>query len=76
MDFSEIYITGINASYEECIRRASKGERVAIMYSLEETESGTPTIELVNFSEQEANDFFTMIDNIIGGGAKFLTNYI
>ena len=71
-----VYIAGINCSYEDAIREASKGSKVVILYDLEETENKRPCIDLVNFSEYEANDFFTMIDNMVGGGADMIVNCV
>lgn len=69
-------IAGINASYEECIRQASKGKRVIILYEPEETYNGKPAIELVNFSQEDATEFYSMIDTMIGGGASLIKQYI
>ena len=69
-------IEGENCTYEEAIKQASKGEKVIILYDLEETENKRPCIDLVNFSEYEANDFFTMIDNMVGGGADMIVNCV
>lgn len=73
---NETFIAGVNCTYAEAIKLASKGAKVIILYDAEETENKRPCIDLVNFSEYEANDFFTMIDNMVGGGADMIVNCV
>ena len=76
MEEVQTLIAGVNCTYEEAIKQASKGEKVIILYYAEQTENKRPCIDLVNFSEYEANDFFTMIDNMVGGGADMIVNCV
>lgn len=69
-------IAGVNCTYEEAIKQAARGLKVIILYDAGETENKRPCIDLVNFSEYEANDFFTMIDNMVGGGADMIVNCV
>lgn len=71
-----VHIAGIDCTFEDAIKKASKGEKVIILYYAEQTENKRPCIDLVNFSEYEANDFFTMIDNMVGGGADMIVNCV
>lgn len=67
IDFSEIYVMGLNADYDECVEQATWGKKV-ILHGI--GENGKPFLDLVNFDENEANDFYKMINGTIGGGAR------
>ena len=71
-----VYIAGINCTFEDAVREASKGKRVIILYEPAETYNGKPAIELVNFSQEDATEFYSMIDTMIGGGASLIKQYI
>ena len=69
-------IAGVNCTYEEAIKKASKGEKVIILYSPEETADKRGSIELVNFNEDEANAFFAMVDDMVDGDCDMLINCV
>ena len=68
-----VYIAGINCSFEDAIREASKGSRIIILHDTEPTK---PAIELVNFSDDEAKEFYLWVDSISEGNVNFIANYI
>ena len=73
MEKVQTLIAGINCSYEDAIREASKGSKVIILHDTEPTK---PAIELVNFSDDEAKEFYLWVDSISEGNVNFIANYI
>lgn len=76
MEKIETLIAGVNCTYAEAIKLASKGAKVIILYSPEETADKRGSIELVNFNEDEANAFFAMVDDMTDGDCDMLINCV
>lgn len=51
------YIAGLDCSISQAIRQALKGDRIIVP----EEQNGKPGFELINFSEQEAVNFYNEI---------------
>lgn len=51
------YIAGLDCSISQAIRQALKGDRIIVP----EEQNGKPSFELINFSEQEAVNFYNEI---------------
>lgn len=62
------YIAGLDCTISEAIRQALKGDRIIVP----EEQNGKPGFELINFTEQEAKDFYTEISNGIGKRTKLV----
>lgn len=62
------YIAGLDCTISEAIRQALKGDRIIVP----EEQNGKPGFELINFSEQEAVNFYTEISNGIGKRTKLV----
>ncbi|RHU79029.1 hypothetical protein DXC26_17585 [Clostridiaceae bacterium OM08-6BH] len=59
----KIYFAQVDCSVSEAIKYALQGHCIVVP---EQDENGKPSLELINFSEQEAKDFNAEISEGIG----------
>lgn len=70
-----VYIAGINCTFEDAIREASKGSRVIILHDIEQP-TDKPSIELINFTQDEAMEFYECAESVAEGNVELKYNYI
>lgn len=66
-----VHIAGIDCTFEDAIRGASKGEKVIILHEI-----NTPTFELINFTQDEAQEFYAWAESVAEGNVELKYNYI
>lgn|GEM_PF-646868 len=66
-----VRIAGIDCTFEDAIRGASKGEKVIIL-----RETNTPTFELINFTRDEAQEFYAWAESVAEGNVELKYDYI
>lgn len=59
----KIYFVQVDCSVSEAIKYALQGHCIVVP---EQDENGKPSLELINFTEREAKDFYAEISNGIG----------
>ena len=62
------YIAGLDISISQAIRQALKGDRIIVP----EERNGKPGFELINFSEQEARDFYNELSEGVRAKTKLV----
>ena len=62
------YIAGLDCTISQAIRQALKGDRIIVP----EEQNGKPSLELINFTKQEAKDFYAEISNGIEKRTKLV----
>ena len=68
-------IAGINCSFEDAVREASKGSKVIILHDIEQP-TDKPSIELINFTQDEATEFYECAESVAEGNVELKYNYI
>ena len=71
----KILIAGLDCTYAEAIREASRGTRIIIPQDAKESEDNTPRLELVNFPREEAKAFYQWAERQSVGKVEMATNY-
>lgn len=66
-----VYIAGIDCTFEDAIRVASRGKKVIILH-----ETNAPTFELINFTQGEAQEFYAWVESVAEGNVELKYNYI
>lgn len=64
----KIYVAGIDCCVSQAIRYALKGYKILVP----ESKNGKPGIELINFTEREAREFFNEISSEADINAKLI----
>lgn len=62
------YIAGLDCTISQAIRQALKGDRVIVP----EEQNGKPGFELINFTEQEAVNFYNEISEGVKTGTRLI----
>ena len=66
----KIYIAGVDCSISEAIKFALAGNKIIVP----EEKGGKPSLELINFTEREAREFFNEISSGAGVKAELVSN--
>ena len=64
----KIYIAGVDCSISEAIKFALAGTKIIVP----EEKGGKPSLELINFTEREAREFFNEISSEADINAKLI----
>lgn len=64
----KIYIAGVDCSISEAIKFALAGDKILVP----ESKNGKPSLELINFTEREAREFFNEISSEADINAKLI----
>ena len=70
MEEEIVHIAGIECTFEDAIRGASKGEKVIILH-----ETNAPTFELINFTQDEAQEFYAWAERVAEGNVELKYDY-
>lgn len=63
------YIAGLDCTISQAIRQALKGDRIIVP---EQDENGKPGFELINFTKQEAVNFYNEISEGVKTGTRLI----
>ena len=75
MEEVQTLIAGVNCTFEDAVREASKGSRVIILRDIDQP-TDKPSIELINFTQDEAMEFYECAESVAEGNVELKYNYI